>query len=195
MSAIADGGSSLPFYYYHIPSMDGVIFPMYDFVKGMHENGAKNFVGVKYTGLYQYPGFMDAARILGNFDGKYEVLCGRDEMMLEALAAGIKGFVGSQYNFAGDVYNQVRNAFYENDFENARKLQLNAINLLQVGASSLGKAQNGMKAIMDLAVKVGEARLPNLPLDDDMKHTIKTGVTAWCDNEGNALSAKLCTEL
>ena len=195
MSAIANEASSLPFYYYHIPSMDGVIFPMFDFVSGMNENGAKNFAGVKYTGLYQYPGFMDAARILGGFNGKYEVLCGRDEMMIEALAAGIKGFVGSQYNFAGDVYNQIREAFGKNDLSTARKIQLNAINLLQVGASSLGKAQNGMKAIMNLAVKVGEARLPNLPLDDGMKSTIKTGVQNWCTNEGNAISAKICSEL
>ena len=82
--------------------------------------------------------------------------------------------------------------FYEKElFEYRHK----PINLLQVGASSLGKAQNGMKAIMNLAVKVGEARLPNLPLDDGMKSTIKTGVQNWCTNEGNAISAKICSEL
>merc|ERR1711871_621110 len=79
MSAIALSAPKLPFYYYHIPSMDGVIFPMYEFVQAIEKTKASNFAGIKYTGLYQYPGFMDAARILAYKGGKYEVLSGRDE--------------------------------------------------------------------------------------------------------------------
>lgn len=41
---------------------------------------------------------MDATKIFRYKQGKYELLSGRDEMMVEALAVGIKGFVGSQYS-------------------------------------------------------------------------------------------------
>ena len=41
---------------------------------------------------------MDATKIFRYKEGKYELLSGRDEMMVEALAVGIKGFVGSQYS-------------------------------------------------------------------------------------------------
>ena len=50
VSAIAEAAPKLPTYYYHIPSMTNVVFPMFDLVKEMEANGAANFVGVKYTG-------------------------------------------------------------------------------------------------------------------------------------------------
>ena len=52
MKYIADGCPNLPFYYYHIPSMTNVIFPMLDFVIAA-ENIIDNLAGIKYTGLYQ----------------------------------------------------------------------------------------------------------------------------------------------
>ena len=51
VSAIAEAAPKLPTYYYHIPSMTNVVFPMFDLVKEMEANGAANFVGVKYTGV------------------------------------------------------------------------------------------------------------------------------------------------
>ena len=55
VSAIAEAAPSLPTYYYHIPSMTNVVFPMFDLVREMEANGASNFVGVKYTGLLTTP--------------------------------------------------------------------------------------------------------------------------------------------
>ena len=37
---------------------------------------APNFVGVKHTGMYTYPGMVDAQRIMGYNGGKFEVLSG-----------------------------------------------------------------------------------------------------------------------
>ena len=39
---------------------------------------------------------MDAMRVMAYRGGKFEVLSGREEMMLEALSVGIRGHVGSQ---------------------------------------------------------------------------------------------------
>ena len=77
----------LPCYYYHIPSMTGVAQPMFDLVLAV-EGLAPNFAGVKYTGLYTSPGYMDAMRVMAYKGGKYEVLSGREEMMLEGLSIG-----------------------------------------------------------------------------------------------------------
>lgn len=105
MAPVAAAAGKLPMYYYHIPSMTGVAFPdgLFPFVQAMEARNVTNFAGIKYTGLYTHPGFTDATRIAAYKGGKYEVLCGRDEMMVEALAVGFTGFVGSQYNFAGDL--------------------------------------------------------------------------------------------
>ena len=83
---------------------------MYDLVVAV-EPLAPNFVGVKYTGLYTHPGFMDAMRVMAYRGGKFEVLSGREEMMLEALSVGIRGHVGSQFNYAGDLYNELRTGY------------------------------------------------------------------------------------
>jgi|EP00945_MAST-04E_sp_MAST-4E-sp1_P002144 N-acetylneuraminate lyase len=192
MSAIALSAPKLPFYYYHIPSMDGVVFPMYDFVQAMEKTETSNFAGIKYTGLYQYPGFMDAARILAYKGGRYEVLSGRDEMMLEALAAGIKGFVGSQFNFVGDLYNKIRHAFEAMDLDTARNLQLIAINLLEIEKSAPPTA-NAVKYVMGKAVEdIGPARLPNLPLSAETKASIDSSFASWCNDLSTADRPQLC---
>ena len=95
LASICAAAPELPCYYYHIPSMTGVALAMYDLVVAV-EPLAPNFVGIKYTGLYTHPGFMDAMRVMAYRGGKFEVLSGREEMMLEALSVGIRGHVGSQ---------------------------------------------------------------------------------------------------
>ena len=39
------------------------------------------------------------------------MLSGREDMMLESLAIGMTGFIGSQFNLAGDLFNSIRVAF------------------------------------------------------------------------------------
>ena len=75
---------SLPCYYYHIPSMTGVDVKVIDLVRAI-EPLSPSFAGVKYTGMYTSPGMMDAQRVLEYKGGKYEVLSGREEQMLQAL--------------------------------------------------------------------------------------------------------------
>ena len=82
MASVASAAPTLPFLYYHIPSMTHVAFPdgMFGFVQEMDKANVGNFRGVKYTGLYTYPGFMDVSRIINYKGGKYEVLSGaRDD--------------------------------------------------------------------------------------------------------------------
>ena len=102
IAAICTGAPTLPCYYYHIPSMTGTAFPMIDVVPAL-EARTPNFAGIKYTGFYTYPGLLDAQRVIEYKGGKYEVLSGREEQMIEAMAVGMVGHVGSQFNIAGDL--------------------------------------------------------------------------------------------
>lgn len=185
LASVCSAAPSLPCYYYHIPSMTGVIQPMMDLVKAI-EPLAPNFAGIKYTGLYTTPGFMDAQDVLNYKDGKFEVLSGREEMMLEALAIGIKGHVGSQFNFAGDLFNSIRNQFGGEGLtaKNAKELrakQLNAVNLIHSWSKASPEGTNGAKFFMNLAgVPVGEARLPSLPIDADGANALKKAHDEFC---------------
>jgi len=167
--------------------MTGVALPMMDLVRAI-EPLAPNFAGIKYTGLYTHPGFMDAMSVLAYKEGKYEVLSGREEMMLEALAVGIKGHVGSQFNFAGDLYNHIREAFEKEGLTKSsasmlRSTQMRAIDLIDRWAkvSTAHEGANAAKGLMTLAgVPVGDARLPTLPLDSQAKLELEGSLKAFC---------------
>eukprot|EP01083_Nonionella_stella_P225754 802303_1 len=79
MRDIANAAPNLPFYYYHLPSMTGVEFSMYDFIT-YAGTMIPNLMGIKYTGLYYAEsGFADVLRLLNYKDKNgrtYEILTG-----------------------------------------------------------------------------------------------------------------------
>lgn len=187
IASICAAAPKLPCYYYHIPSMTGVDpGSMYDLMIAI-EPLAPNFAGIKYTGLYTSPGYMDVMRILAYKGGKYEVLSGREEMMLEGLAAGLKGHVGSQFNFAGDLYNQIRETFAAKGLTpdsqaEIRGLQLKGIELVHAWLDAAPTGVNGAKAFQNMAgVPVGDARLPSLPVGDGAA-ALTTAFKAFCSD-------------
>lgn len=198
LAEVAAQGPSLPFYYYHIPSMTGVTFPMLDLVEAIDRVGVPNFAGVKYTGLYQFPGFMDARRVIAYKNGKYEVLSGREEVMLEGVAAGCKGFVGSQFNHAGDLYNKVRTTcMTETSPEEGRKVQLIGDDLLAAWQGAVSTGVNGNKNLLNVVggPNVGDGRLPNVPASADDLSKLKAAIQGWCDASSTAKETLICRTL
>lgn len=152
--AVACAVPDMPFYYYHIPVLNGVDFPMIDLLHALHGK-LPNFAGVKYT----HEDFMDFQSCLNFADGQYDMLWGRDENMLSALAVGAKGAVGSTFNYAAPLYYRLIDAFNNNELEQARSLQQKSIDMIRLlgkyGGISVGKAY--MKL---LGLDCGEFRLP-----------------------------------
>merc|ERR1711988_58430 len=91
---VGNAAPTLPLYYYHIPSMTGVNFKMIDLLKAAERIGVPTLVGIKYTGLYEPSAFPDFQRCINYAGGRYEVLCGREEMTMQALSIGTRGFIG-----------------------------------------------------------------------------------------------------
>jgi N-acetylneuraminate lyase len=151
---IADAVPDMPFYYYHIPVLNGVGFPMIDLLKNV-EGKISNFAGIKYT----HEDFMDFLSCLHFQNGKYDMLWGRDENMLSALAVGSKGAVGSTFNYAAPLYYDLIDAFHQNDLEKAQSLQQQSIDMITLlgkyGGIATGKAY--MKVV---GIDCGEFRLP-----------------------------------
>lgn len=127
MAEIADAAPSLPFYYYHIPSLTGSRLSMPDFLLSA---GPKipNLAGIKYTSTELFE-FMDCLNVA---EGKYEVVWGVDEMLLGALAMGASAAIGSTYNVAAPLYNNLIQAFERQDLDEARRLQMQSIEFIQV---------------------------------------------------------------
>jgi N-acetylneuraminate lyase len=144
----------MPFYYYHIPVLTGVSFAMYDLLQAV-DGKIPNFAGVKYT----HEDFMDFLACRNFKAGKYDMLWGRDENMLPALAIGAKGAVGSTFNYAAPLYHLLTEAYEKGEPEKAAQLQQQSINMIRLlgkyGGIATGKAY--MKLI---GLDCGEFRLP-----------------------------------
>jgi N-acetylneuraminate lyase len=140
---IASGAPGLPFYYYHMPAMTGADLPMHDFLKVAGPR-IPNLAGIKFT----HENLMDYSRCLNFEEGRYNILFGRDEILLAALAMGATGAVGSTYNYMAPLYHRVIEAFNAGDLETARKFQTQAIQIIAVmnrrGGLAAGKAMMKM---------------------------------------------------
>ncbi|MGE7774232.1 dihydrodipicolinate synthase family protein [Chitinophaga sp. NPDC101104] len=151
LAAVVPG---MPFYYYHIPVLNGVGFAMYDLLQAV-DGKIPNFAGVKYT----HEDFMDFLSCRNFKAGKYDMLWGRDENMLPALAIGAKGAVGSTFNYAAPLYHLLTAAFENGELEKAAQLQQQSIDMIRLlgkyGGIATGKAY--MKLI---GLDCGEFRLP-----------------------------------
>lgn len=149
----------MPFYYYHIPVLTGVGFAMYDLLKAV-DGLIPNFAGIKYT----HEDFMDFLSCLQYKNGQYDMVWGRDENMLPALAIGTKASIGSTYNYAAPLYHALIDAFNNGDLPQAQVLQQQSIDMIRLlgkyGGIATGKAY--MKLI---GLDCGSFRLPVKNMD------------------------------
>ena len=154
--AVASAAPSLPFYYYNIPSMTGVTLPVAEFLAKAAER-IPTLVGVKYT----YEDFPDYRACSQASDGRFDILFGRDELLLEGWQAGALGAVGSTYNYAAPIYRRLLAAHLAGDAATARALQDTAIKMIAI-CNGLGVTHlAASKALMAmLGVDCGPVRLP-----------------------------------
>ena len=153
MAQISEAAPKLPFYFYHIPALTGVNFPVLDFLKAA-EKRIPMLAGVKFT----YENLMDFQLSLNYDPERFQLLFGRDEILLAGLALGAEGGVGSTYNYAAPLYHRMIAAFRQGDMETARKLQLLSQKLVLLLMRFGGSAG---KQIMELIGQpVGPVRPP-----------------------------------
>jgi N-acetylneuraminate lyase len=160
---IAAAAPGLPFYFYDIPSMTGVPVSMVDFLR---KGGARipNLAGVKFSNS----NLMGLQECLAAEDGRFNILFGSDEMLLGALALGVRGAVGSTYNYAAPLYHKIIAAFERGDWTTARALQLKSVKLVQA-LLPFGVLASG-KALMTLVgVDCGPTRPPVRALSEEQK--------------------------
>lgn len=153
-ASVAAAAPKLPFYYYHMPSMTGVTITATAFLERAHGR-IPNLAGVKFT----YEDLMDfsqAGRVAG---GRYEVVFGRDEILLAGVSLGAKGAVGSTYNFAAPIYNRIIRAHAAGRLAAAQRDQARVMAFIAVLHRHGGLAAG--KAIMKLiGLDCGPMRLP-----------------------------------
>lgn len=126
LEPVAQSCASIPFYFYDIPSMTGVRVDMPGFVKIASER-IPNFRGIKYTS----DDLVSLQELLNFRGGALDILFGTDECLLAALALGVRGAVGSSYNFASELYLEILEAFGSGDMTRARERQFLSVRLIR----------------------------------------------------------------
>jgi N-acetylneuraminate lyase len=151
---IAAAADPLPFYYYEIPGMTGVRLSTSQL---LHEARFRipNLRGLKFS----FSDLVELQECVNGDGGALDVLFGQDEFLLAGLALGVRGAVGSTYNFAGRHYQRLMRSFTAGELDAARARQFQAARLVQV----LGKYgfMAASKAVMGLiGVDCGPVRPP-----------------------------------
>lgn len=168
--AVASAAPALPFYYYNIPSMTGIDYPVVDFL-AQAQDRIPSLAGVKYT----HENLPDYKACVAFAQGRYDILFGRDELLLEGTDAGALGAVGSTYNYAAPLYLRLLAARAAGRATEARALQDTAIKMIAIcngiGVTHLAAS----KALMAmLGVDCGPVRLPLAQPDATQLATLRT---------------------
>lgn len=157
-AAVAGAAPRVPFYYYHIPSVTHVAFPMAAFLEAARGR-IPTLAGIKFT----HEDLLDFGCCLDLDGGRYDLLFGRDEILLAALSLGARGAIGSTYNFAAPLFRRLWKAFESGDLGQAARVQREVRRfvavLLRFGPLPAGKA-----LMKRMGIDCGPVRPPLRPL-------------------------------
>ncbi|XP_037362223.1 N-acetylneuraminate lyase isoform X1 [Talpa occidentalis] len=157
LKEVAAAAPTLPFYYYHIPTLTGVKIRAEELLNGIQDK-IPTFQGLKFsdTDLLDFGQCVDQNR-----QQEFAFLFGVDEQLLSALVMGATGAVGSTYNYLGKKTNQMLEAFERKDFSSALSYQFCIQRFINF-VVKLGFGVSETKAIMTLVsgIPMGPPRLP-----------------------------------
>ena len=169
-AGVASAAPELPFYYYHIPALTGVDFPMSEFL----EAGAgriPTLAGMKFTD----ENLMQLRKCLDLQDGRFNIMFGRDEILLAGLALGARAAVGSTYNYMSPLYRRVIDAFETGDIKRARADQSRAIAVVDL-LHRYGGVPTGKAIMAMVGVDCGPVRPPFRNLSADQLAELRAGL-------------------
>ena len=167
---IACGAPDLPFYFYHIPALNGVFLPMIPFLKEA-ESRIPNLAGIKYTyeSLYEYNQCMLYK------DGKFDMLHGQDETILSALVmGGAQGGISGTGSYIGNALSEVINEYNSGNIEKAKDHQNFAQEVINVIARYRGNIVAGKRIMKLIGLDLGINRTPFQNITSEEEEKIKT---------------------
>jgi len=141
----------LPIILYNIPQCTGLPLP-WQMVEDLAQ--IPNIVGVKdSSGQLSF-----ILAVLEKVRDKINVLCGHDEVVVAALAAGCSGAILASANVIPDIWIQLYNLVRNGELQQARDLQYKVQKIARIIAGS--GAVGTKEALKMMKIKVGPVRMP-----------------------------------
>ena len=182
---VASAAAETPFYYYNIPFLTGVNFPLLSFLE-MASRRIPNFAGLKnsFTDIVEYQHCIHFAK------ENYSLYWGTDEAFMMLYAAGNRQYVGSTYNYMGDVYRQMLKAHHDGDSRKVVTLEGEADAIYKL-LSQYNGISAGKEIMRFIGVDCGVVRKPLKPFTKAESDTLlkKLKATSFFDfHKSSALS-------
>ena len=155
-AGIAAAAPALPFYYYYMPSMTGSFLPVVDFLVRSADR-IPTLRGVKYT----HYDLMDFKRCAALSGGRFDLLFGRDEILLSALVLGAGGMVGSTYSYAMPLFSELLAAYRAGRLPEASAIQERVMRMVGILERNGGGVAAGKALMAGVGLELGPLRLPN----------------------------------
>lgn len=151
---VAAAASDTPFYYYNIPFLTGVNFPLISFLE-VASRRIPNFAGLKnsFTDIVDYQHCLHFAK------ENYSLYWGTDEAFMMLYTAGNRHYVGSTYNYMGDIYQQMLTAHHAGDMNAVVNLEREADAIYKIFLTHNGITA-GKEMMRLLGVDCGTVRKP-----------------------------------
>ena len=168
---VASAAPQTPFYYYHIPNTSGVYVNMDEFLA---EAGKiiPNLAGIKYTSS----DLMQMLECITMENGKYDILHGHDELLVNGMLMGANAAIGTTYNFMGPVFNSLIKKFRERKLEEAVVIQKQVNEIIKILLSS-GNPITGGKAMLKMSgIDCGPCRRPLPTLSEASEQQFKNNL-------------------
>jgi N-acetylneuraminate lyase len=168
---VAAAASRTPFYYYNIPFLTGVNFPLISFLE-VASRRIPNFAGLKnsFTDIVDYQHCLHFAK------ENYSLYWGTDEAFMMLYTAGNRHYVGSTYNYMGDIYQQMLNAHSAGDMKRVVELEGEADAVYQILLKYNGITA-GKEMMRLLGLDCGPVRKPLKPLTDQDRNMLLAKLT------------------
>jgi 4-hydroxy-tetrahydrodipicolinate synthase len=143
--------ADFPLILYNIPQCTGLPMP-WQMVEDLAQ--LPNIVGIKdSSGQLSF-----ILTVLEKVRDKVNVMCGHDEVVVAALAAGASGAILASANFIADIWVDIYNSMLQGDLQKARELQYSVQKIARITVAS--GAVGTKEALNMIGMRVGSVRLP-----------------------------------
>jgi N-acetylneuraminate lyase len=151
---VAAAAPNTSFYYYNIPSLTEVDFPISSFLE-LATSRIPNFAGLKNSSnnVVEYQHCLHSAK------ENHSLYWGSDEAFMMVYAAGNRHYVGSTYNYMNGLYQKMLNAYIQSDWATTLTLEKEADAIYQI-MSPYNGISVGKEIMRYIGVDCGPVRRP-----------------------------------
>ncbi|MEO5600527.1 MAG: dihydrodipicolinate synthase family protein [Cyclobacteriaceae bacterium] len=174
---VAGAAPQVPFYYYNIPSLTGVNFPLISFLEKAVKQ-IPSFAGLKNS----FNDLVDYQQCLHFSKDDYDMYWGTDEVFMMVYAAGNRHYVGSTYNYMSGIYFKMLDAFHAANFEKLITLEGEA-NAIYTILNDYNALIAGKEVMRHIGIDCGPVRKPlkNLNAKDNTSLLSRLQNTSFFD--------------